>query len=373
MIQEQNIDVVVIGGGPAGAIAAKYAALQGVDTLLLEQKKTIGIPIRCGEFFPTAKELEKIFVHSPLVPELYDIKKELIAQKIDTVRVFSPKSTSFDMPLEGHSVYREKFEEYLLEEAAKAGATIQLNTQVEKIQAGVVYTHNAQYSAKAIILACGPNRKLLNPLGIHIQNDLAVCVQYVMENLTIEPNIVEMHYGNVSPGGYAWVIPKGKDRANVGLGIRKNFYKQNILTLLDQFLQAPIMKDKTAQGQKVSTIAGLVPVNGPLPHTVMDNIILVGDAAGHVMATNGGGIPIVMICGRIAGEAGADYIRHGTSLHMYEKQWKKECGRELSNALRTRKRADFIVYRCGWLAEILMRVLGTKVISRALKCASVGF
>ncbi len=373
MTKEQNIDVVVIGGGPAGAMAAKYAALQGVDTLLLEQKKTIGIPIRCGEFFPTAKELEKIFVHSPLVPELYDIKKELIAQKIDIVRVFSPKSTSFDMPLEGHSVYREKFEEYLLEEAAEAGATIQLNTRVERIRAGLVDTNNTRYRPKVIILACGPNRKLLNPLGIHIQNDLAVCVQYVMENLTIEPNIVEMHYGNVSPGGYAWVIPKGKDRANVGLGIRKNFYKQNILTLLDQFLQAPIMKNKTAQGQKVSTIAGLVPVNGPVPHTVMDNIILVGDAAGHVMATNGGGIPIVMICGRIAGEAGANHIRHGTSLHMYEKQWKKECGRELSNALRTRKRADFIVYRCGWLAEILMRLLGTKVISRALKCASVGF
>jgi len=373
MMKEQNIDIVVIGGGPAGAIAAKYAALQGVNTLLLEQKKTVGLPIRCGEFFPTAQELEKIFVHSPLVPELYDIKKELIAQKIDIVRVFSPKSTSFDMPLEGHSVYREKFEEYLLEEAAKAGANIQLNTRVEKIHDGLVDTHNALYRPKVIILACGPNRKLLNPLGIHIQNDLAVCVQYVMENLTIEPNIVEMHYGNVSPGGYAWIIPKGKNKANVGLGIRKNFYNQNILTLLDQFLQAPITKNKTAQGRKVSTIAGLVPVNGPVPHTIMDNIILVGDAAGHVMATNGGGIPIVMICGRIAGEAGADYIRLGKPLQLYEKQWKKECGRELSNALRTRKRADFIVYRCGWVAEILMRLLGTKFISRALKCASLGF
>lgn len=372
MNQKQDIDVVVVGGGPAGAIAGKYAALKGAKTLLLEQKKIIGIPIRCGEFFPTAEELEKIFVHSQLVPELYNISDDLIAQRIDTVRVYSPKGRSFDVPLQGHSVYREKFEQHLLDEAARAGATIQMNTRVEKIEGGAVYTKGKVFRPRAIILACGPNRKLLNPLGIPIQKDLAICVQYVMEGLRIEPNVVDMYYGSVSPGGYAWVIPKGKDRANVGLGIRKNFYGQNVLKLLDQFLESPYMAEKIGQGQKISTIAGLVPVNGPLAHTVIGNTILVGDAGGHVMATNGGGIPTAMICGRIAGEVSADHVRQARPLEDYEKQWKEECGREFANALHTRKRADFIVYRFGWAAEILMRIVGTKVISKALKCAFVG-
>ncbi len=368
-----NYDVVVIGGGPAGSMAAKYAALKGVNTLLLEQKKVIGLPIRCGEFFPTARELEKIFTRSQLVQELYNIPDELIAQKIDLVRVFSPKGTSFDVPLKGHSVYREKFEQYLLEQAEKAGATIRMNRPVEKIQNGQVYTSDDVFLPKVIILACGPSRTLLNPLGINIQKDLAVCVQYVMKNLSLEPEVVEMHYGNVSPGGYAWVIPKGKDSANVGLGIRKNFYNENILSLLDQFLKTLHLRGITAKSEKCSTIAGLVPVNGPLANTVIDNILLVGDAAGHVMATNGGGIPVVMTCGRIAGETSADFIKHGRPLFEYEKQWRKECGREFANALRTRKRADFLVYKWGWAAEILMRLLGTKVISRALKCSFVGF
>lgn len=372
MAIDQDMDVIVIGGGPAGAMAGKYAALKGSRTLLLEQKKTIGIPIRCGEFFPTAQELEKIFVHSPLVPELYNIRKDLIAQHIETVRVYSPKGKSFDVPLQGHSVYREKFEQYLLDEAVRAGACVQMDTQVEKIRSGAVYTKNKVFHPRVIVLACGPNRKLLNPLGIHVQKDLAACVQYVMKGLDIEPNVVEMYYGNVSPGGYAWVIPKGKDTANVGLGIRKDFYSHNILKLLDQFLKTPYLASKTAHAQKISTIAGLVPINGPVRHTVIGNTILVGDAGGHVMATNGGGIPTAMICGRIAGEISADHVRQSIPLEAYEKQWQHECGREFANALHTRKRADFVVYRFGWAAEILMRLAGSKVISRALKCAFVG-
>ncbi|MEW5802172.1 MAG: geranylgeranyl reductase family protein [bacterium] len=370
--QKQDFDVVVVGGGPAGAIAAKYAASNGVKTLLLEQKKVIGVPVRCGEFFPMAEELEKIFVRSKLVPELYNIRNDLIAQRIDTVRVYSPKGTSFDVPLQGHSVYREKFEQHLLNEAAKAGATIQMNTRVEMIEGGSVYMRDAVLSPRVIVLACGPNRKLLNQLGIPVQKDLAICVQYLMEGLHIEPNVVDMYYGNVSPGGYAWVIPKGKDCANVGLGIRRDFYGQNVLNLLDQFLQGPFMAEKIGQGRKISTIAGLVPVNGPLPNTVIGNTLLVGDAGGHVMATNGGGIPTAMICGRIAGEVSASHVRQSKPLDAYEKKWKEECGKEFANALHTRKRADFVVYRFGWAAEILMRLVGTKIISRALKCAFVG-
>lgn len=372
MNKKSETDVLVIGGGPAGAMAAKYAASGGVQTILLEQKKVIGLPIRCGEFFPTGKELAKIFPRSKLVPELFDIPLNLIAQPTKIVRVYSPKWTAFDIPMEGHSVFRNKFEQYLQDQAIKAGALVSFNSKVLKIQEGMVYTEDTVYHPKVIILACGPNRKLLNPLGISIQKDTAACVQYVMKNLTLEPEVVEMYYGNVSPGGYAWVIPKGNDVANIGLGIRKNFYDQNILKLLDKFMQMSSMAERTADGQKISTIAGLVPVNGPVECTVRNNILLVGDAAGHVMATNGGGIPTVMICGRIAGEVSAEHIKQGRSLLAYEQAWRHECGREFSNALRTRKRADFVVYRCGWLAEGLMRLAGTKIISRALKCAFVG-
>ncbi|MCL6582491.1 MAG: geranylgeranyl reductase family protein [bacterium] len=372
MNSKQEFEVVVIGGGPAGAIAGRYAALRGARVLLLEQKKKIGIPIRCGEFFPTAEELEKIFVRSQLVPELYHIRDDLIAQRIEIVRVYSPKGSSFDMPLKGHSVYRDRFEQHLLEEAAKAGVTIQMDSRVDKVQNGAVYAKGRIFRPQVIILACGPNRNLLNPLGISVQKDIAICVQYLMENVKIEPRVVEMYYGNVSPGGYAWVIPKGGDRANIGLGIRRRFYDQNILKLLDEFIQSPSMINKTACGRKISTIAGLVPVNGPVRKTVIGNIILVGDAAGHVMATNGGGIPTAMICGRIAGEVSADHVRQDRPLEDYEKQWKRECGREFANALHTRKRADFVIYRLGWAAEILMRLVGPRVISRALKCAFVG-
>ena len=115
-----------------------------------------------------------------------------------------------------------------------------------------------------------------------------------------------MYFGNVAPGGYAWVIPK-KEGANVGLGYSKRYARGELRLLLGEFLKLRPMEAGKLNGK-------MVPMSGPIPSTVKGNALVVGDAAGQVMAVNGGGIPIAMICGRIAGQVAADRIQGGSEL-----------------------------------------------------------
>ena len=58
---DKNVDIVVIGGGPAGLSAASSAAMSGMEVTLLEKKNRIGHPVRCGEFLPSCEVIKEIF------------------------------------------------------------------------------------------------------------------------------------------------------------------------------------------------------------------------------------------------------------------------------------------------------------------------
>jgi len=115
---------------------------------------------------------------------------------------------------------------------------------------------------------------------------------------------------------------------------------------------------------------GFVPQSGPLKRTVKGNVLLVGDAAGHVMPTNGGGIPLAMIAGRIAGNAIREHIKSGASLDEYEKRWRQVLARPLAASLWTRGLADMFL-PSDRRTELAMRVLGVRGLSRAIRCSRV--
>src|SRR2546427_3469247 len=127
----------------------------------------------------------------------------------------------------------------------------------------------------------------------------------------------DMFFGNLAPGGYAWIIPKA-GCANVGLGTWERF-RGNLRELFDKFIAARQLAPGKATG-------GFVPVLGPPPRTVKDNVMLVGDAAGMVMATNGGGNNVAMIAGRYAGLTAADHLLDGTPLDEYQARWRTAVG-----------------------------------------------
>ncbi len=369
-----NYDVIVVGAGPAGSTAARYSALSGAKTLLLDKKINVGEPVRCGEFIPGSTELQKFFsAANQGIEELFNFpspagQEELITQKIEIVHLFSPSGKIYQFPLKGYTVERKKFDKYLVKEASKAGATVRTGEKVTGLEKNKVITEKETYSAKVIVGADGPSSLVAHCANLPLNDEYALCAQYVMDDLAIESEIMVMYSGKIAPGAYAWIIPKSKTSANVGVGIRKRFAgKLSLRGLLEYFINGfPYTKGKFLKGRIVSFVTGLVPTSGSFGPTVKDNVLLVGDAAGQVLPVTGGGIPTAMLCGRIAGRVAGKYVLGECELSDYEKLWRKELGKNFFSAWHKCRKFEWFLH---WdlTLDLFLRFLGTKGIEKLIK------
>jgi flavin-dependent dehydrogenase len=172
-----------------------------------------------------------------------------------------------------------------------------------------------------------------------------------------------------APGGYGWIIPKGGNSANVGIGIRTSYSKKNdgrgyLKFFLDE---CPLTKSKLEGGKPGPMIADVLPVDGPLPTTYAGQVMAVGDAAGMVMPTNGGGIATAMITGRIAGQVAADHVQKGAPISEYERKWKAAMGKEMQVSTNLRRLADHFMGNDS-VFNVLLHVLRTKGIKDVITC-----
>jgi len=351
--------VVVVGAGPAGSTTAHYAAKSGLDVLMLDKRKEIGVPVQCGEFIPSQKELANIM---PLVPDLNELFSldDMISKRTSSIRIFSPRNKAYEFDFEGFSVERRVFDKHLAEKAVEAGAVLRTDSKVTGSKGSTVRVGDEEISAKVIVGADGPLSNVGRWAGLEGPTKYSRCI--LCEIPGDFPPVVDMFFGNIAPGGYAWIIPKA-NCANVGLGVQKKF-GGSLKPLLLEFLKNNKLEDAR------SFSAGSVPVSGPLRETVKGNVLVVGDAAGHIMATNGGGIPIAMVCGRIAGNAIASHILKGSPLSFYDTEWRKAVGKELDTAYRTKTLADLVFGR-DLALEMAMNLMGSDRMSKLIKCKPI--
>lgn len=348
-------DVVVVGAGPAGSTAARYAARRGLRVLLLEKRRVIGVPVQCGEYVASDEEIQRIF---PKVEELGDLMSAAHEVKqIETyvIRIHSPKGRTYDVPFHGYTVSRDRMDQRIASQAVREGAEILLQTCVVDIRDQTVVTDRGIFEGRVIIGADGPRSRVAKSVG------LPWPVSAPAMNVNVEgdfDNVTHMFFGNLAPGGYAWIIPKG-NVANIGLGTWQHF-RGNLNNLFLSFARTNGFEVGKPSG-------GYVPVLGPVPQTIRGNVMLVGDAAGQVMATNGGGINVAMICGRLAGEIAADHILKRRPLDLYEPLWRKAVGEPLDVGVRIKRFADHFFGHDG-LLELAMLLLGRRRMARAIRC-----
>ncbi len=356
----KKVEVLVVGSGPAGSSAAEHSALGGAETLVIERRPEVGVPVRCGEFMPHNEEIEAIFPEAIDVPALFDLPSYLRSISCEVMRIYSPKMHVFNTPFHGWTTYRDRFDQYLASKAEKAGATILTGIRCTKVNGNQVSTDHGVIEAQVVIGADGPLSVVAKSLNLERPWDLCPAMSTIAKG-KFEP-IPEMFFGGIAPGGYAWIIPKNEG-ANVGLGYSKLFTDKKLHDFWTPF--------KERLGHETGHLNGkLVPMSGPIPRTVVGDALVVGDAAGQVMPVNGGGIPIAMICGQIAGEAAANRIRKGTTLEEYEKGWRRQVGGQLDVAVKT-KRLAMMAFGGEWRLEMAMRMLGVKRMGRAIRCKSV--
>ena len=329
---QNKYDVVVVGGGPAGSMAAWEAAKGGVSVCMLEKDRDIGYPVRCGE---AAGESG--------LRQFVEIEDSWIAEKITSVKLVSPNLTSVDIDFAAETGYilnRRIFDYDLSRYAANAGAEVYTKAYVKNVLAnngevnGVVLDYlgeEKQIQAKIVIGADGLTSRVGRWAGLKTlvrMKDMESAVQYSVANVDIEPNKMIMYVGmNHAPGGYIWVFPKGKKFANIGIGISGKYSKhKSAQKYLDEF-----MDREYPDAAILTTMCGGVPCAKPMEKPVANGIMLVGDAAHQINPMTGGGIVAGMKGGWIAGQVAAEAIQNNdyseNGLIAYPKRMRKDFGK----------------------------------------------
>ncbi len=305
-----SYDIIVVGGGPAGSMTAKYAAENGADVCVLEKTRDIGYPVRCGEA-----------VGHDGVTQFVEMKKTWIAEKINSCTLVSPDGTKLDVPFANETGYilnRRIFDYDLSRIASKAGAQIFTKVKVmgliydnDKIN-GVKVNHlgvEKKIKGKIIVGADGVDSRVGRWAGLKTTvkvRDMESCMQYSVSNITVKRNNMTMFVGkNYAPGGYLWIFPKGDSFANIGLGISGKYSKhKSAKKYLDEF-----MLREFPDASIHTSMCGGCPIAYPIKKPVADNLMIVGDAAHHVNPVTGGGITPAMKSGMLAGIAAAEAIK----------------------------------------------------------------
>ncbi|MEM2934251.1 MAG: geranylgeranyl reductase family protein [Methanocellales archaeon] len=373
-MERKRCDIAIVGAGPAGSTAAKYAAKHGWEVLLIDKKSEIGIPMQCGGFLPQLHELKLLLPKAACLEELASYPSHCIAAKTDLLGFISPSCEVKRFHVDANIVDRRRFDKYLAQEAARAGAEILLETKVVDLdlensilKAKELNSNRAfEIEARVIIGADGPASKIARACKL-VKNydpmDISQGFQFEVVDAEIDCKTVEMYFSRkYAPGGYAWIIPTGSDTANVGVGIRLPFAEENLTAkhYLKRFMEEhPLARDKLSQAKVSSIMRGIIPAGGAPSKTQVKNVLIAGDAAGMLMPTSGGGIPLALVAGRIAGETAAKYLQGSASLEEYEYSWRREIGEDLETSLLIRRMLDAFM-KNDLLMSSLMKILSAE-------------
>jgi geranylgeranyl reductase len=308
MSEQQDFDVVVVGGGPAGATAANDLAARGSRVMLLDRAGRIK---PCGGAIP------------PIALSEFEIPEELLVARVRAARIVSPSDRKVDMPVgEGFvgMVDRDTFDEWLRERAAASGAVRVTGTFRKLLRdddgtAIIVYrdTDGAEQRARtrAVIGADGA-RSEVGRQSVPGADKVPYVAAYheIVESppegtKDFDGARCDVYYrGSLSPDFYAWVFPHG-EVTSVGVGsAHKGF---SLRRAVDE-LRAATGLDV---GRTIRREGAPIPLK---PMKRWDNgrdVVLAGDAAGIVAPASGEGIYYAMLGGRLAAEAVAECLVTG--------------------------------------------------------------
>ena len=339
-------DVVVVGAGPGGSVAAWHAAQAGLSVLLLEKRQEIGSPVRCAEGV----------AHEALI-DFVEPDPAWIAARVDRARIVARASGQVVQAWEGagglgYVLERGVFDRVLAQRAAQAGAEVRVKAEVTgllredgQVRGVLVEERGRQYQVQAevVIGADGVESRIGIWAGLDTQlplEDAMVCAQCLLAGIDWDPGCLGYWIDEaVAPGGYAWVFPKGDGSANVGLGLQADLARDRAVAYLDRFIEG---EPGLSVGSPVTLVAGNVPVSLPVHRSVTGGLLLVGDAARQVDPLTGGGIINAMLAGRLAARVAAEALQMGDTsargLAPYQGGTQAAFGRNLARNYRLRQR-----------------------------------
>jgi digeranylgeranylglycerophospholipid reductase len=322
-----DCDVVVVGGGPAGLIAARDLASRGHHAIVLEEHDRVGTPVHCTGVLglDAFDELQ--------------LPRHTILSIAHSARFISADGSSVVVDadtVQAAVVDRIAFDGVLAGEALDAGAAIHTGERVRGIDSraeGVeVRTAQRTVRARAAVVACGASYRFNRALGFGLPRLLVHSAQVEAPFPGIDH--VEVHLGRrVAPGGFGWIVPFRRGResfARIGM-----LCEGRAAVRFQQFLTRIRSRHGITAAWPVPRVK-VLPL-APVKRTWSRRVLAVGDAAGLVKPTTGGGIYYGLLTGRIAAEvlssALADSRFEPARLRTYEQRWRARLGPEIRAGL----------------------------------------
>ncbi|MFX1475374.1 MAG: NAD(P)/FAD-dependent oxidoreductase [Promethearchaeota archaeon] len=341
----KHFDVVVVGAGPAGLMAAEELAQRGVHVAVLERDQIPGKEKPCGGFL-TAKGM--VDGRIPL-----SLAERVTSGVSISISKQPLRQVNYENPI-GVQLTREALGTYLCKRARKNGVEVYLNHEVIECKRDngcwKITVRDTPYTVQSPLLvgADGVSSTVARLTGLRrrfTRNQLGITIQARVElsPATITERFgkrMEFYYGsNICPFGYAWIFPK-HDCLYVGIGSLLSATTTSLDSYLTYFIQGHPIASTQLEGGRVSKIErALVPLTYRTG-SYGEALLLVGDAAGHCSAITGEGLHYSIAAGRIAGRIGADCLaRSDVSARMlrrYEHLWQREIGNDLKWGVRLR-------------------------------------
>jgi geranylgeranyl reductase family protein len=328
-------DVVIVGAGPGGLLAAQHLARHGLDVIVVEEHQTVGHPVHCTGIL--AREAFDEF----------DLSRDTILNELSSARFFSPSGCEVfyrSGPVEAVVVDRALFDARLAEQAQRAGARLTCGARATAVRIGadsvsVDVAGQRPVQARAGVLACGGKYAFHRQLGLGLPSLFLHTAQ--CELPAARPKDVELHFGgDIAPKGFAWAVPvwrKDRPFARVGVMCEADapcYFRRMVDRLR---LAWGIQAEDCRPHQKILPLTAI-------NRTYADRLLVVGDAAGLVKPTTGGGIYYSLLSARLAADVlGAALARDDLSksgLAEYERLWRARLGAELNAQLSLRMLAQ---------------------------------
>ena len=322
---KNHYDVIIVGGGPAGSMAAIEISKAGYSVCVLEKDRDIGMPVRCGE------AIGYTGLH-----QFFEPRKNWIASTLNSVKLIAPNGTdvAIDFKTEtGYILNRRVFDYDLSKIAVENGSEVYTKSYVKGLIqdddfiTGVIVDYlgeERQIHSKIVIGADGVESRVgrwANIKTLVRMKDMESCMQYSVSNINLKDNQMIMYVGsNYAPGGYLWIFPKDKHSANIGIGISGKYSKnKSAKKYLDDFVE------KTFPDASIlTTVCGGVICAKPQKEPVGNGVMLIGDAAHQTNPMTGGGIASGMKGGQISGQIAVEaLLKNDFSKSFFNKYPKK--------------------------------------------------
>jgi flavin-dependent dehydrogenase len=306
----REVELLVVGCGPAGGVAAREASRAGVETLVLERDPVVGAKRVCAAGL------------RPGFCEQFDLPRSIVHCNPPTISLHGPSGRRFDFSVgEAHTTTREELDGTIASLARAEGAEILTSTLFRNYRpdgdativeyADLARGERKRVRARAVLLAQGSSARVDRPSPLAYDDwsaGLITCYQYrvYLEQPAIEQTYqtLEMHY-YLTAGGrnvIAWMFPK-RDHLSIGLGIAGKYSGKQLRAELDAFLPTVQARLFPGVGYTIREEGNLLYGGAPRPTISDGNVMVAGTAAGLVDATTGEGIHEAAMSGRLAAAA----------------------------------------------------------------------